>query len=178
MRFTAVVQHGFRRFGSELMMGAVRGWLLGLTAAAILAAIAESMMPEGSVKQVGKLVCGLMLAATVLRPLGSVEMTDFPPLLEYDKQQTQLLQEEADARMKTIIEGELSAYSMDKAAQLGIGCQIQIHCEPGGEGVFQPDSAEIFGELDEAARHQLTTLLCTDLGLQRADLHFRGEESG
>ena len=158
------------------MMGLVREWLLGITAAAILAAFAEGVMPEGGIKQVGKLVCGLMMAAAVLRPLGQVEVTDFAPLLEYDEQQIQVLQEEADTRMKTIIEQELAAYSMDKAAQLGISCQIRFTCRDEGENVFLPKSAEIFGVQDEQARKQLREFLCADLGMQANGLTFREED--
>jgi len=51
------------------MMELVRGWLLGITGAAILAAVADGLMPEGGVRQVGKLVCGLVLLFAVLAPL-------------------------------------------------------------------------------------------------------------
>lgn len=157
------------------MMGVVRGWLLGITAAAILAALVESLMPEGSVKQVGKLVCGLMLTAAVLRPLGSVELTDLAPYWAYDEQQEQLLQEEADERMKKIIEAQLAAYSMDKAQQLGLPCQIQISCRLGSEGVFLPDSAQVTGLQDEASRRKLASFLASELGVKEDAVRFCGE---
>ena len=157
------------------MIGLIRGWLLGITAAAILAALAEGMMPEGGVKQVGKLVCGLMLVTAVLRPLGRVEVTDLAPLLAYDEQQSQVLQEEADGRMKAIIEEELSAYSMDKAAQLGVVCWIQVVCRLDGEGVFLPVSAEISGVPQGQGRQLVTEFLCADLGLCSTGLVFREE---
>ena len=47
------------------MMDAAREWLLGVTAAAILAALAEGLMQEGGPKRVGRLVCGLVLLAAV-----------------------------------------------------------------------------------------------------------------
>ena len=50
------------------MMDAAREWLLGVTAAAILAALAEGLMQEGGPKRVGRLVCGLVLLAAVFRP--------------------------------------------------------------------------------------------------------------
>lgn len=157
------------------MMGLIRGWLLEITAAAILAALAESMMPEGGVKQVGKLVCGLMLAAAVLRPFGSVEVTDLAPLLEYDAWQSQVLQEEAEGRMKTIIEEDLSAYSMDKAAQLGFPCRIRVTCRLEEAGVFLPASAEIVGVPEVQGRQIVAEFLCADLGLSSTGLVFREE---
>ena len=48
-------------------MGVVRSWLLGVTAAALVVALAETLAPEGSVKKVCRLAGGLalLLAAAV-----------------------------------------------------------------------------------------------------------------
>ena len=55
------------------MMELLRAWLTGITAAAILCALANSLMPEGAVRRVGKLACGLLMLSAVLRPLVEVE---------------------------------------------------------------------------------------------------------
>lgn len=56
------------------MMDAAREWLLGVTAAAILAALAEGLMQEGGPKRVGRLVCGLVLLAAVFRPAAELTL--------------------------------------------------------------------------------------------------------
>lgn len=161
------------------MMGLVRGWLLGITGAAILAALADGLMPEGGVKQVGRLVCGLVLLAAVLRPFGSVEVTNLSDQWEYDYQrlyqQKQMLQEEADGRMKAIIEAEMAAYSMDKAAQLGIQCQIKVECQPDGEGAFLPVGAQVSGHLERQQCQSMAQLLEEDLGISPQSIAFREE---
>ena len=95
------------------MIELVREWLMGVTGAAVLTALVQAVTPEGGVKQVGKLVCGLVLISAVLAPLGRVEATDFSLAPEYDEQRARL-QEETEEQMKTIIEQRLGAYSMDK----------------------------------------------------------------
>ena len=96
----------------------VREWLLGITGAAILTAIADGLMPEGGIKQAGKLVCGLVLLFAVLRPVAGENMTGLSERMSYDQQQialhAQQLRKEADLPMKHVIEAELSAASMDK----------------------------------------------------------------
>lgn len=158
------------------MIALVREWLLGITAAAILAALAEHMMPAGGVKQVGKLVCGLMLVAAVLRPLGSVDVTGFAMPTAYDTQYIQALKADSDSRMKTIIEEELSAYSTDKAAQMGVPCRIRVVCALGEEGVFLPVSARLTGTAAQTQWDQIAQFLQTELGLDSAALTFSGEE--
>ena len=41
-------------------MGVVRSWLLGVTAAALVVALAETLAPEGSVKKVCRLAGGIL----------------------------------------------------------------------------------------------------------------------
>lgn len=162
------------------MMALVRGWLLGITGAAILAALAEGAMPEGSVKQVGKLACGLVLLVAVLQPLNQeqgIEGGWLPDNTEEEIQkQTQMLQEEVDVQMRAVIEEELSAYSMDKAAQLGIGCQVRVTCALREDGVFLPEEVQIWGvSLEE--RQRLAGVLEEDLGLEPEQVRFREGEA-
>ena len=39
----------------------MKQWLMGVIAAAILCTIAQDLSPRGSVKQVGRLVCAMVL---------------------------------------------------------------------------------------------------------------------
>lgn len=48
-------------------------WLTGVTAAAILCALANSLMPDGPVRRVGRLACGLAVLAAVLGPVLRLE---------------------------------------------------------------------------------------------------------
>ena len=56
-------------------MGPLRVWLLGVIGVAVLTALADSVMPPGAVKRVGKLVCGLALLAALLSPLPGFELS-------------------------------------------------------------------------------------------------------
>ena len=55
------------------MMDLVGNWLTGVTAAAILCALANSLMPDGPVRRVGRLACGLAVLAAVLGPVLRLE---------------------------------------------------------------------------------------------------------
>ena len=90
------------------MMELLRAWLTGITAAAILCALANSLMPEGAVRRVGKLACGLLMLSAVLRPLVEVEALSPGDLLkDYQARaavQAQTLEEERNAALKSVIE--------------------------------------------------------------------------
>ena len=51
------------------MMGLVRQWLLGVTAAALVLALAETLAPEGSAKKVCRLAGGLALLLAAVGPV-------------------------------------------------------------------------------------------------------------
>ena len=54
-------------------MTAVRSWLLAVIAVSLLCAVADALMPQGAIKRVGKLVCGLVLIGAVLSPGASLD---------------------------------------------------------------------------------------------------------
>ena len=51
------------------MMGFVRAWLLGVTAAALVLALAEALAPEGSVKKVCRMAGGMALLLAAAGPV-------------------------------------------------------------------------------------------------------------
>lgn len=158
------------------MMELVKQWLLGITGAAILAALAEGIMPEGGIRQVGKLTCGLLLLAAVLKPLAGVTWSVVPENWFCDRVQLRSLQEETEIRMKQIIEEEFSAYSMDKARILGVSCEIRVSCQQEENGIFLPEQAQISGITGEQDQNVVAVMLSTELGLPQEAMLF--EEGG
>ena len=67
--------------------------------------------------------------------------------------------------MKTIIEAECSAYIVDKAAQLGAECQVELECAPEGDGVFLPWQVTVTGNLSPSQQEQLTRQIQEELGV-------------
>lgn len=149
------------------MMGALKEWLLSVTAAAILCALAQGLIPPGPVRRVGRLTAGLVMAAALLAPLASLRGVELEQWLEswQPQQEVQGLEEQRDETMKSIIEEECSAYIVDKAAQLGAECQVTVVCSSEGEGVFLPWQITVTGDLSPGQQEQLTRQIQEDLGV-------------
>ena len=163
------------------MMELLRAWLTGITAAAILCALANSLMPEGAVRRVGKLACGLVMLAAVLRPLVEVEALSPGDLLEdYQAQsavQTQELEEERNTALKSIIEQEFAAYIVDKAAEWGLTCTARVTCGETEDGLYLPVRTEVTGPLTQGDRARLTRLIREELGVPEEEQAYHlGEE--
>ena len=152
------------------MMELLRAWLTGITAAAILCALANSLMPEGAVRRGGKLACGLV----EVEALSPGDLLD-----DYQAQaaiQTQELEEERNTALKSIIEQEFAAYIVDKAAQMGAACTAQITCRLGEDGVFLPQSAAVQGSFTPQQQEDLARILEEELAIPRARQSFLTKE--
>lgn len=149
------------------MMGALKEWLLSVTAAAILCALAQGLISPGPVRRVGRLTAGLVMAVALLSPLASLKGVEPGEWLEswHPQGEVQELEEQRDETMKTVIEAECSAYIVDKAAALGAECQVEIECAPEGDGVFLPWQVTVTGDLTSGQREQLTQQIQEDLGV-------------
>ena len=157
-------------------MSGLRAWVLGVAAAAILAAMAQSLMPEGPVKGVGKLTCGLVLLAAVLRPLSLFDPAAGQRWLEdYFQQVEQLesgLEQDRQEQMKAVIEEKAAAYILDKAAELGIRCTVRVECEPDGDGLNVPVRIRFFGVSGGPEREKLSALAAEELNIPPAEQYF------
>lgn len=155
-------------------------WLLGVTAAAILCALADRLMPDGAVRQAGKVTLGLVMLLALIRPLFQLEVEPPGALWEGYRAQTaaqvQELEEERDGAMKVLIERELAAYIVDKAEQLGAACTAQVTCRAGENGVFLPERAEVQGCFTPEQQEALAQILEEELGISRDQQTIQTEE--
>lgn len=162
------------------MMDWVRQWLIGVTCAALLAALADGLMPKGAVKQVGRLVCALVLLCALLRPVLTLRMPDGierinGATVEVQQQQARL-EQSSGLLLKTLIERESAAYIVDKAAELGAVCRAQVTCTAGEAGTWIPHRAYITGQLEENHRTKLTAAIQSELGIAPECQEYAGGE--
>ncbi len=154
------------------MMDAAREWLLGVTAAAILAALAEGLMQEGGPKRV--------LLAAVFRPAAELTLPAEGGLSGYSAQieeQADRLRTDTNDWMKLVIEEQCAAYVMDKAAELGITCQVRVTCTQEEAGVFLPWRCSVTGDLAQEEQEQLVREIQSDLDIPAQRQEYIREES-
>ncbi len=130
-------------------MAAVRGWLLGIVLTAFAGALARSLAPKGRGEAAVRLVSGLLLAAAVLRPMGTAELA-LPDLglgglaLEAQEETARYRRENQEA-LSTIIAERCASYIWDKADRLGLEVQVAVRCAAGESGIPLPDTVTITG---------------------------------
>ena len=143
-------------------------WLMGVTCAAMILALAEGLSPAGGPKRAARLAGGLLLLLAVVKPLISLDgsaltraMTEYRLDAEYS---AQALEEENKTLMMDIIEAQSAAYIQDKAAALGITCTVQVAADEAAEYPI-PKVVTITGELSREEREALTEQIEADFAI-------------
>ena len=141
------------------------GYILSVTAAAMLAAILRALAGEGGMGKLTKLLSGLFLAVTVLSPLVQFELPDPARWLEDYMAEGEAAAQTGEVMAKeysaSIISAELEAYILDKAAELDCDICAEVRLDGGG----LPKEVILSGELSPAARAELTRMIVQALGI-------------
>lgn len=158
------------------MITAIRTWLISVTAAAIVVAAANSLMPDGPVKRIGKLTGGLLLIIAVLQPIKRFDLEMMSDILTEYRIESQVsskaLEIENQAIMKTIIERETSAYVQNKANEFGISCNAETTCKVDESENIYPVSMVIYGDLTQEQKAMLTRLIEGDLAISAERVRY------
>ena len=156
------------------MMAGVQLWLRSVLAVSLLCALADALTPQGGVKRVQRLVCGLVLAAAALGPAVRLDVEGGRRCLEDLELRRDQLEEETG--MKSIIERSFAAYIVDKAAQLGLSpVQARVECRE-EDGVYLPQRLWVSGPLAQEEREELSRALEEELGVAREAQTYDEEE--
>ncbi len=150
-------------------MVALRDWLVSVVAVSVLRAAADSLMPAGGVKKVGKLACTLCVLCVMLAPLAALRGMDLTQWLagqsgELEQIRTEL-EQQAGQWQKTVIEENCAAYISDKAAELGVVCRVEVDCVSHTDGLWLPEAVRLWGTFDDVAQSRMSELLERQMGL-------------
>lgn len=149
-------------------METLREYVLSVATAGILCGILKSILGEkGAAGGAVKLICGLFLAFTVIRPIANVHLSDFALFTSSVSQDAQeaVSRGESLARESRmdIIKAETEAYILDKAKALNVIIQAEVTVSD--EGI--PEGARITGQWSPYARVQLAQVLAEELGIAK-----------
>lgn len=159
------------------MIAAVRAWLMTVVAAALLISLAESLIPEGSLKKIASLTGGLVLLLTLLQPVLKVDLQKLD--IHYDEyaqeitQRQEELESSGSNELAGLIADKTEAYILDKAKTLGVDCTATVSTETGEDGVPIPYSVTLQGTRSEA----LAEYMEQELGIPRERQVWNGTES-
>ena len=157
----------------------IRNWLVGITGASMLLAIAESMVPEGNGRKIVNLAGSLVLVLVAIGPIANFDvglLTEEMKMFESEVQnRSEELTVKEDFLYENIIEEKTVTYILDKASELGIYCEASVSVAWDEDGPA-PHSVVIKGSCDHDQYLALSELIEMELGIPRALQRF--EEAG
>lgn len=103
------------------MMELLRQWLVGITCAAMIVALADSLTPSGTVRKIGRMAGGLLLLVAVVQPILHVDFSVLAAsAVQIELESTQNELEKTDLElMKTIIGEKTGAYNSGQGGSTG-----------------------------------------------------------
>lgn len=148
------------------MIEEIGTWILGMAAAAVFCAFASELTPEGRVKGVQRLVCGIVMVIALLQPLTVLDFDSYSlNMAKYRAQAEQIsthAEEISDSLSRSFIEARCRAYILDKAKLCGANVtDAAVELRWSSEGVWYPVGAVIYGTYHA----ELSQLMEAELGI-------------
>lgn len=146
-------------------MGVFKEYLLAITAAAVICGFVTALAGgKGATAKLLRLLCGLFMATTVIKPLVDIQIADiryFADQLTVDADlAVQSGEEVATAEMKSIIKEKTETYILDKAKSFGAELEVEVALD----GVV-PTSVILSGNISPFAKVSLSETISQELGI-------------
>ena len=161
------------------MIGLIRQWLTAVVLVTMLLSVAQTLVPEGTVRKITSFIGGLLLLLLVmLQPLlrtdlGSLRIHAEDYAAAIEERQAELESAENEALAQGIAE-RTAAYISDKAAGLGLTVTVRVETEPGADGTPLPERVYLEGTKSE----ELSDWLAEELGIPAERQVWNGQETG
>ena len=176
LRSAAAHLHLLGHSGGDAMMETLRGWLLGLTAAALAVSLLTAMLPKGeTIRRIAGLAGGLILLLAVVQPLLRVRWEELTWRYETYQREMDRQTEAYQAAYADSLSGDIAdrtaAYISEKAASLGIDCRVQVEVRT-EDGLPLPYGASLDVERDQV----LSDYMAQELGIPASRQSWQPEE--
>ena len=149
-------------------------YVLSLIAAALIAGILQSFVKEGSCARVLRLLCGLFLMVTALKPLKELQIPALEDWTASWNAEAGAAVREGEERYASeysaVIIKQLEAYILDKAAQLGLSVQVQLTLTADN----LPESALLTGQATQQQKQAMEAVIESDLGIPKEKQQWNG----
>ena len=158
----------------------LRSWILGLCAASVITACAQTIAPAGAVKKVLRLICGLVLTLALVSPLGDLDMDSYALSLATYRSRAAALTEELAEKEKRLdrlyIEEGTAAYILDEAHALGLEGRVEVSAK-WRDDCWVPWEARLYLNGTEEQRNRLSAHLAAELGIAAERQSWHGRQS-
>lgn len=151
-------------------MASIKTYLLGVVAAAVICGIATRLMGEkGTQGAMTKLIAGLFLVFTVIRPVANISLdglSDFTAAYSDAGEQAAAAGESLTKDALAVsIKAQTEAYILDKAAGLQVDLEVEVTLSE--DDIPTPIAVRLSGKVSPYAKARLQNIITDDLGIEK-----------
>lgn len=154
-------------FERDCIMAGWKQYIFSLIVCAFSCAVVSQMISDPKRKALIRLICGIILTISILRPFSQMRLEDLFQIPFLDQNAADLCiadgEETAAEARAEYIKASCEAYILDKAKALGAEITVQFLLE----GNQIPAFAEIEGAFTPDVQMQLQNILTEDLGIPK-----------
>ncbi len=150
----------------------IDGYILSVTAAAIICAISVKLTQnQGTQGAMLKLIAGLLLTFTVIRPLADFSLDQWDDWTLEISDNAEIAAGEGEAMKKQALDSCIisytQAYILDKAEALGLSLEVEVTVSE--DDIPVPIAIRLEGNASPFAKNSLAAAIEQDLGISRED---------
>ena len=149
-------------------------YLYSVIATSLCCAIVVRLLTGTKRKERMRLICGVIMAMTILRPLTDIDLEQVlqMPVQDLDCGESYIAEGEQAAAeaLQTGIKASCEAYILDKAKALGAEILPVVRVDE----MFLPVYAEIQGNLEPQVQKTLEQMLVLDMGITKENQRWTG----
>ena len=150
-------------------MDDIRVYLMSVCGAAIICSIAGKFFGGKSSIGIIKIMCGLFMTITLLRPVHNLRINGISQIgydIEYQASQAiRQGEQETENALKNIIKEKTETYILQKAQLLQADITVEVYVT--ADTVPTPEKVYLSGSIGPYARQQLQNTIAQDLGISK-----------
>jgi len=157
-------------------MDFLRNWLAGIVAAGLISAVAQALTPQGALRKITRLACGLLMMAALVRPLLSFDMSGIDVFSLTPMQNTGGFEQSRDQHTKALIEGQTATYIKTRLASRGVAARVSVMAQipdAGGYPLPYAVTVDTGGRLSAGERIDWITWVAETVGIPPERQTFR-----
>ena len=151
-------------------------YIISVVTAALLCGVLTGFMKDCWIKKLLKLLCGVFLTFTVIRPVIDFAIPEFPDLGNIYEEAEEAAQEGkrfAEDSFTDIITAQSEAYILDKAKAMEVFLTAEI-ATSSVDGIPVPESVVLEGEISPEKKELLSQIITDELGIPKENQVWTG----
>lgn len=158
-------------------MDEIRQYLISVIAVALICGLLTGLLDkESSTYTITRLLCGLLMAFTVVSPIMDLDLRNAFDFADAFYQSGEMVAQEgqviSETAMQSIIKSQTEAYILDKAASLGVELEVDVMLED--TYPMAPKSVRVSGSISPYSRNCLQNIIAQELGISKENQEWTG----